>query len=103
MSRPLEILEVVGTIRNGGVCTEVCATARAIFNAETSRLDVALDAFTRPVDMLQAEHRERPAWLPLAEVAREGVSWNEWSALAHDVFHRWAAKVRAAIPSLAAP
>ena len=40
---------------------EVCATATACFDRDAGRLEVTLDAFLRPVDLLHAETHERPA------------------------------------------
>jgi hypothetical protein len=99
MNRSQEISEVVATMERDGKPVEVCATATAQFDRDAGRLEVTLDAFVRPVDLLHAETHERPAWLPARETVREGVAWEEASALTRDIFQRWVRKVRQAIPA----
>ena len=99
MSRPQEISEVIGTFEREGQPVEVCATATSQFDRDAGRLEVTLDAFLRPVDLLHAETHERAAWLPPRETIREGVAWDEASALTRDIFQRWVRKVRSTIPA----
>ncbi len=100
MSRALEISEVVGVFELQGQPAEVCAVASGRFDDGASQLELTLDAFIRPVDLLHKERHERPPWLPARQVVREGVSWEESSQLAKEIFHRWVSRVRGSIPAL---
>jgi len=94
-----EISEVIGTFERDGKPVEVCVTAISQFDRDAGRLEVTLDAFLRPVDLLHAESHERAAWLPARETVRESVAWEEASALTRDIFQRWVRKVRSVIPA----
>lgn len=99
MGRVIDISEIVGTFGRNGVTAEVCATAVGEFDEEAGQLRVALDSFVRPVDVRARETHEAASWLPGAQTVTEHISREEAGSVSREVFHRWAARVRAAVPS----
>jgi hypothetical protein len=99
VARVIDISEIVGTFGRNGSTAEVCATATGGFDEEAGVLKLKLDSFVRPVDVRVRETHERAPWLPHAQTVTERIARDECSPVAHEVFHRWVAKVRSAIPS----
>ena len=99
MARVIDISEIVGTFGWDGATAEVCATATAGFEDEAGVLEIKLDSFVRPVDLRVHETHETAPWLPRTQTITEHVSREEAGPVAREVFHRWVAKVRGAIPS----
>lgn len=79
---------------------EVFAEADAEYDAPTQQLAVQLQCYLRPEDVTHANERVSPEWLPRPQIDREHVEAEEASDLAKDIFKRWCAKVRAAVPYL---
>jgi hypothetical protein len=99
VARVIDISEIVGTFGRNGSTAEVCATATGGFDDEAGVLRLTLDAFVRPVDVRVRETHEAAPWLPRAQAVAERIAREEAGPVAHEVFRRWAAKVRGAIPS----
>jgi hypothetical protein len=98
VARIIDISEIVGTFGRNGSTAEVCATATGAFDDDAGALKITLDSFVRPVDVRVRETHETAPWLPRAQVVTEHVAREEAGLVAREVFHRWAAKVRGAIP-----
>lgn len=99
MARVIDISEIVGTFGRNGSIAEVCATATGQFDDAAGELRIKLDSFVRPVDIRVRETHEAAPWLPRTQTIIEHVAREEAGVVAREVFHRWAAKVRGAIPS----
>jgi len=69
-----------------GAC-EVCASAKANYDEEHSRLVVDLASFLRTADLPNKERQLSAPWLPHQETVD----------LARDIFHSWVRKVRQAM------
>lgn len=100
MKRVIDSSEILGTVDTSGGASEVCATACAEYDPETSRLAVKLDSFLRTTDIRAKEQRFTAVWLPNSEVVTESVGLGEAPELAREIFHRWVRKVRPATPML---
>jgi hypothetical protein len=94
--------EIVEIIIRGGKDHEVCATAEGEYDEARSELVLHLDAFQKAADIRVKEEVQRPGWLPQPQTVREKVPREEATELAREIFHRWAGRVRQAIPSLIA-
>ena len=103
MGKVIDISEIVEALERDGKQFEVCASAQGGYDDATGRLELTLDSFLRPVDLVHKEQHMSADWLPARQVVREAVAWQESSALAKEIFRRWALKVRQSIPSLASP
>ena len=79
---------------------ELCATAEADYDDGKSSLVIKLDAFVRQVHHAGPDVCSRPDWLPKAETLHDGVSSEEASELARDIFHRWTKRVREAAAAM---
>lgn len=100
MRRVLDASEVLGEIdTTQGEC-DVCASASASYDEEHGKLVVDLDAFLRTRDIRVKERRPFAEWLPKGERICESAAPDETGDMARDIFHRWARKVRDAIPAL---
>ena len=99
MKRIISTSEIIGLFTRDDQEFEVCATAEADFDDESSQLFLELDSFIRPVDIRSRENRLPAGWLPKKQGLRESVSQDEAVALAKEIFHRWVGKVRQAVPS----
>ncbi len=97
MHRPVYILEALGTCTESDREVEVCASAEGQHDANRGKLVVSLDCFVRPVGLTEKETHRHPDWLPTPERLEEGVPEEDASAMVHDIFHGWAARVRAAL------
>jgi hypothetical protein len=96
MRKVLSISEIVQDLDLEVEPKELCATAEADYDERKSMLVMKVDAFVRQVHHAGPDESTRPDWLPAAEILREGVSSEEASDLARDIFHRWTKKVREA-------
>lgn len=96
MSARLSISEVVATLRGGATEHEVVATAESRPGAG-DRVEVTVDVFLRPVDLLHKERHLRADWLPSAQHTHENVPPEEVSDYVREVFAAWVRKVRQAV------
>ena len=96
MSARLSISEVVATLRGGDTEHEVVATAESRPGAD-DRVEVEVDAYLRPVDLLHKERHLRADWLPPAQNTGETVPSEEVSDYVREVFTAWVRKVRQAV------
>jgi hypothetical protein len=96
MRKVLSISEIVQDLDLEVEPKELCATAEADYDERKSKLVMKVDAFVRQVHHASPDECTRPDWLPKAETLREGVSAEEASDLARDIFHRWTKKIREA-------
>ncbi len=96
MRKVLSISEIVQDLDLELEPKELCASAEADYDASQAALIIRLDAFVRQVNFAGPDVCTRPAWLPQAETLHEGVSIDEASDLARDIFKAWTKKVRAA-------
>ena len=101
MNRPFYSSEILQTQSRPEGETETVATIDAHFDADSHRLHAHLDCFLRRVNVAGKDLEFREPWLPSAQNASEGVDPEEAGELAHDLFHRWVAKVRNAIAARA--
>jgi hypothetical protein len=99
VARVIDISEIVGTFGRNGSTTDVCATATGGYDDDAGVLKIKLDSFIRLADVRVRETHETAPWLPRPQTVTERVSRDEAGVLARDIFHRWAARVRGAIPS----
>lgn len=93
----VSLSEIVTTLEGSTGPEEVVATAEGSYDDSHRQVEVRLEAFLRPVDLVHAEKHLSADWLPAAQTAREGVDREEASSLARDLFHRWVRKVREAV------
>lgn len=100
MKRIISAAEIVGSFMQDGRRMEVCAIAEANFDESQSQLQIELNSFVRPVDLRAREQHLEAGWLPNKQNLKESVSQDEAIDLAKEIFHRWVAKVRRAIPFL---
>ena len=91
----IEISERVEALNWEGTDWEVMADARARFHESTEEVEVELSTWIRDANPRVREARYQPGWLPKPESVRAQASRSEASALAKEVFHRWAQRVRA--------
>ena len=103
MKRVLSTSEILGTVEAPAGVLEVCASAEANYDEQQHRLLIDLDARLRTTDIRKKEQQLSATWLPKPERVIESVDYDETSALARDVFHRWVRKVRQAAPALHKP
>ena len=96
MRKVLSISEIVQDLDLEAEPKELCATAEADYDERKATLIMKVDAFVRQVHHAGPDECTRPDWLPTAETLREGVSSEEASDLARDIFHRWTKKIREA-------
>jgi len=94
MRKILSTSEIVQDLDHEVEPKELCAAAEAAYDDRKSSLVIKLDAFVRQVHHAGPDVCSRPDWLPKAETLREGVSSEEASELARDIFHRWTKRVR---------
>ena len=94
MKNILSISEVLQDLDLEDEPKELCAAAEADYDDGKSTLVIKLDAFVRQVHHAGPDVCSRPDWLPKAETLCEGVSWEEATELARDIFRRWTKKVR---------
>jgi hypothetical protein len=98
MKRIMNTSEVLGTVEMPeGIC-EVCASADASFDEDTSRVAVKLESFLRPTDLLVKERHFRADWLPANEMVTDSADLEECHDAVREIFHRWVRKVREAVP-----
>jgi hypothetical protein len=97
MHRPVYFFEAVGTCLESGREMEVCASAEGRHDAAGGKLSVDLECFVRPVGITEKETHGHPGWLPVPQRLEEGVAEGDASEMAREIFHGWAAKVRAAL------
>lgn len=93
----ISLSEIVTTVEGTAGPEEIVATAEGSYDDTRHQVEVRLEAFLRPVDLVHAEKHLTAAWLPAPQNAREGVDREEASSLARDLFHRWVRKVREAV------
>lgn len=98
MKRIISISEVVDCHEVTKGTREVIAAGEARFDEDRSQLLMDLTSRALITDAHGHETALPEDWLPKPETIREGVSPEEAQPLARELFHRWAAKVRAAIP-----
>ena len=94
----ISISEIVQVIEH--LNREVCATAEANYDEGSGCLVIELDSFVRPIDLLHAEQRLRPAWLPTSETIRERMDISEAGSAAKEIFRRWVSRVRSSRPQV---
>ena len=97
MSRPYYASEILETLHVGDQEQEVVAVVEAFHNPDKERVHVRLDVFLREVNQRGPDRELRPEWLPRPQEADEGVSADDATSLARDLFHRWVGKVREAL------
>lgn len=100
MKRVIDTSEVIGRVEMPQGSCEVCASANAGYDEDSSKLVVNLDSFLRTTDIRSKEKRFSADWLPEKETISESVGPDETAEVARDIFHRWTRKVREAVPSL---
>ena len=100
MSAHLSRSEILGTVVQGGVEYEVCASLEGVFDQEHEQLALTLESFLRATDIRVKEQHLRPDWLPRDEKLKEGVSEEDAPDLAREVFHGWVSKVRKTVPGI---
>ncbi len=93
MKRIISCTEILGSFTRDGREFEVCAAAEGDFEEAESRLMIELDAFIRPVDLRVKEEHLRPDWLPAKQNIKEGVSREDATSLAKEIFHGWVRKI----------
>lgn len=98
MKRIVATSEIVGSFTKGEHEYEVCATGDANFDEGKAQLQMDLDSFIRPVDLLEKEKHVSADWLPSKQSVNESVSREDAPDLAKEVFQRWVGKVRRSIP-----
>jgi hypothetical protein len=99
MKKIISSSEIIGSFMLDKHELEVCATGEADFDDVKSQLTMELDSFIRPVDIRVKEQHLAPEWLPKKQTLHESASRDEALDLAKEIFHRWVAKVRQAVPS----
>jgi hypothetical protein len=99
MKRIVCASEIVASFTKEKEELEVCATEEANFDEGRSQLLVELNSFVRPVDPRSKLKVFVADWLPKKQSLRESVSQEEAAEVAREIFHRWAGKVREAVPS----
>jgi hypothetical protein len=97
MRKVLSTSEIVQDLDHETEPKQLCAAAEAEYDDRNSTLVVQLDAFVRQVHHAGPDAVSRPNWLPKGETLREGVSSDEASTLARDIFRRWTKKVRESV------
>ena len=100
MKRIIDTSEVLGKVEVPEGTCELCASADAGYDEGAGRLEVKLEAFLRPMDLLVKERHFSAVWLPKNETVTESVAREESHEVARDIFHRWVRKVRDAAPAL---
>lgn len=100
MKRVIDTSEILGTVELPTGKHEVCASAVAGYDEERGQLVVNLSSFLRAEDLREKERQISAHWLPKPEKVTESVGPEETGAVAREVFHRWAKKVRQSAPAL---
>ena len=103
MKKVTSLREVVQSARSCGGGWELCATADAHYDAESSTVVIELDSVVRPVDLPPGLDGFRQPWLPAKKVVKRRVPMRQARSLAREVFQRWTAKVRRTIPTRGNP
>jgi hypothetical protein len=96
----LEALNIIESREVEGHVYETCASATAEYIEDSSELRITLDAFVRRFEMRGKDFRFRPEWLPRKDVVVMHAGPEEAGAASKDVFHSWAKRVKAAVPSV---
>ena len=94
----LDRLRIIDTREVAHEWYEICATGRATYDEETHQIKVELDAFLRRIELRGPDEVLRPEWLPPGEKVSLGVSLEEASDAAGEIFDTWAKKVGKCIP-----
>ena len=100
MRRVIDTTEVLGEVENPDGFFDVCAEAVALYDEQSNKLEVELDAFLRATDIRIKEKKLSPDWLPKHVHVRESAAAEEAGDMARDIFHRWVRKVRKSLPAL---
>ncbi len=95
MEAVISISEVVEKHETPEGELETCATLEARYDRAQQQLVVELGSH---VQRAKDARRTSPPWLPAGETIREHVPREEATEVARDIFHRWAARVRQAVP-----
>ena len=99
----VSLRKVVQSARSCGGGWELCATADARYDADSSTLVIKLDSVVQPVDLPLGLNGFRQPWLPAREIVKRRVPLRQARALAKEVFQRWTTKVRRTIPTRGNP
>lgn len=91
--------EIVATLEVDDRTCEVVATAQGRYDEDEARLEVELEGFVREVNFRGPDAEWRPPWMPRRDVVGDHVPRDQASAEAREIFSRWTAKIRAAIPA----
>lgn len=95
MESVISISEVVDKQPSSNGELEICATLESTYDKVGQQLTVRLGCHAQQA---QDARRVSMAWLPAEETLREHVGREEASDVARDIFHRWAERVRHAVP-----
>ena len=99
MKRIISISEVVDCREVVRGTREVIASGEAGYDESRAQLVMDLTCRALVTDIRGHETPVTEDWLPKAQSLREGVSLDEAQPLARELFHRWAATVRASVPA----
>jgi hypothetical protein len=100
MKRIISISEVVESRAAPQGTLEVLATAEADYDEAKALLLVELDSFAKIADRRGHDERVAQAGLPAKQTVRETVGPEDAVSAAKDIFHRWAGRVRQAMPTV---
>lgn len=93
MKRILHRSEIVNETEVDGHAVEVIASGIAEYDEINRELCVELEAHLRVSDPEAAGKRMEADWLPLKEMVRERMAWEEALAGAKDIFDSWARRI----------
>jgi hypothetical protein len=101
MRKICSLREVVRSAASSHDGWELCATADAKYDRDSSTVLVELDSLVQPAHLPRGLNGFRQPWLPGKELVKQRVPLHEARAVARKVFRRWTTKVRRSVPARA--